>query len=295
MTTKYPATLRLGDNGEDVVLLQEALRANGYAIKADGDFGPKTEAAVLQFQERKKVLQDGIVGRITWELLDETVEEPSDGWKDVPKLLRAVRVPVHQHGHSYKHFTCREDVAEDLVAVHAELVRQGGGLSSSGGLRSLNAKVGANRSAKSLHYIGLAVDLFVGGGMDHPETDPYVVVPDTENGRRCWVVYAHAPHAAILTLDAWVHRKQETVQIQRPLVNLTELFAAHGYQRISARKSYSARNYGASEWWHFQHEEHLHPHETRFGDELLKMYRLSQLQKAPPWRSRDEVWQKNWF
>ena len=295
MTTNYPATLRLGDQGADVVRLQEALRANGFAVKADGDFGPKTEAAVLQFQHRKKVLEDGIVGRVTWELLGEAVEAPSDGWKDVPKLLRTVRVPVLQHGHSYSYFTCREDVAGDLAAVHEELALQGGGLSSSGGLRNLNAKVKANRSAKSLHYIGLAVDLFVGGGMSDPKTDPYVVVPDTENGRQCWVVYAHAPHADILTVDGWVHAKQKAVQVQRPLVNLTELFAQHGYQRISARKTYSSSNYGASEWWHFQHEAHLTPHETRFGDELLKLYRLSQLQKAPPWQSRDAVWQENWF
>lgn len=62
-----PPVLKRGDRGRDVVLLQRALRDNGghYDAKIDGDFGPKTEAAVLSFQSASALLADGIVGPST--------------------------------------------------------------------------------------------------------------------------------------------------------------------------------------------------------------------------------------
>jgi hypothetical protein len=54
-------TLRLGDRGQAVIDLQTLL-----GIKADGDFGPKTKAAVVAFQKKHALLADGIVGRGTW-------------------------------------------------------------------------------------------------------------------------------------------------------------------------------------------------------------------------------------
>jgi hypothetical protein len=58
-------TLRLGDEGEAVQDLQQAL-----GIGADGDFGPKTKAAVMAFQKKHGLFADGIVGRNTWAALD---------------------------------------------------------------------------------------------------------------------------------------------------------------------------------------------------------------------------------
>ncbi len=57
-------TLRRGAQGEAVKLLQARLRA-----KVDGDFGPRTEAAVREFQRMKGLVPDGIVGPKTWSLL----------------------------------------------------------------------------------------------------------------------------------------------------------------------------------------------------------------------------------
>jgi len=56
---KWPPsrTLRQGDNGADVAELQRRLK-----VTADGDFGPKTKAAVVAFQKAKKLTADGIVG-----------------------------------------------------------------------------------------------------------------------------------------------------------------------------------------------------------------------------------------
>jgi hypothetical protein len=55
-----PHALRRGDRGADVVALQAAL-----GLRADGDFGPATEAAVRRFQADRGLLVDGVVGAMT--------------------------------------------------------------------------------------------------------------------------------------------------------------------------------------------------------------------------------------
>jgi len=64
-----PGTVKQGDNGPDVVALQQKLIAAGYSVAADGDFGPGTDAAVKQFQASKGLTADGVVGPATWAAL----------------------------------------------------------------------------------------------------------------------------------------------------------------------------------------------------------------------------------
>jgi peptidoglycan hydrolase-like protein with peptidoglycan-binding domain len=64
--------LRCGAKGDLVKQLQRKLR-----IRADGIFGPGTEAALRQFQRENGLLADGIVGPHTWAVLD--VNWPNDG------------------------------------------------------------------------------------------------------------------------------------------------------------------------------------------------------------------------
>ena len=74
IASSYPGTpLRQGSTGPDVVVLQVALNRisqNYPAIPkipaADGIFGPRTEAAVIQMQQIFGLTPDGIVGRATW-------------------------------------------------------------------------------------------------------------------------------------------------------------------------------------------------------------------------------------
>lgn len=64
--------LKKGDKGEEVKILQKALNEpkNGnYGIKVDGDFGAKTDNIVRQFQNKKGLYADGIVGNKTWQAL----------------------------------------------------------------------------------------------------------------------------------------------------------------------------------------------------------------------------------
>jgi hypothetical protein len=67
----YPGQLQRGSKGASVTLMQNRLKlhlVNGYGktIAADGDFGPKTEAAVRWFQTARALGTDGIVGPKTW-------------------------------------------------------------------------------------------------------------------------------------------------------------------------------------------------------------------------------------
>ncbi len=62
--------LEKGCEGEDVRALQILLNANGCNCgDADGDFGSKTDAAVREYQRKKKLTVDGEVGKNTWTAL----------------------------------------------------------------------------------------------------------------------------------------------------------------------------------------------------------------------------------
>ncbi|WP_452603105.1 C40 family peptidase [Pontimicrobium sp. MEBiC06410] len=64
--TLSTAVLKKGSHGKDVVELQNALKLCGFnAGTSDGDFGPKTEAALKLFQSTKKLKIDGVFGSAT--------------------------------------------------------------------------------------------------------------------------------------------------------------------------------------------------------------------------------------
>ena len=67
--TEHPATVREGDRGGVVRLLQQRLQAHGHRITADGVFGPATRRAVVRHQTAWKLDVDGIVGPRTWATL----------------------------------------------------------------------------------------------------------------------------------------------------------------------------------------------------------------------------------
>jgi N-acetylmuramoyl-L-alanine amidase len=62
---KLPRLLRLSQprmEGSDVQRLQEALKKAGMTIGVDGEFGPGTDKAVKEFQKKKNLTADGVVG-----------------------------------------------------------------------------------------------------------------------------------------------------------------------------------------------------------------------------------------
>lgn len=67
-----PATVRSGSRGPDVKTLQEKLNSQlkpSPNLVPDGDFGGKTNTAVLRFQRTNWLVDDGVVGRATWNAL----------------------------------------------------------------------------------------------------------------------------------------------------------------------------------------------------------------------------------
>ena len=75
--TTSRTNLRIGSRGEDVKLLQTQLKKLGYYDGiSDGQFGESTRDAVIEFQLKKKVLADGVVGNQTNELIKaETLKQ----------------------------------------------------------------------------------------------------------------------------------------------------------------------------------------------------------------------------
>jgi uncharacterized protein (TIGR02594 family) len=67
--------LRVGNQGPDVRKLQLLLNSTLVPpprLSIDGDFGTRTEQAVLSLQKMKNLPQDGIVGQRTWAVLGQT-------------------------------------------------------------------------------------------------------------------------------------------------------------------------------------------------------------------------------
>jgi peptidoglycan hydrolase-like protein with peptidoglycan-binding domain len=69
---KLIVTIRRGSRGDAVRALQHQLRFQyGYkSVAVDGTFGRATEAAVKDFQSKRKLHADGIVGSATWKALE---------------------------------------------------------------------------------------------------------------------------------------------------------------------------------------------------------------------------------
>lgn len=66
----FPGTsIKKGSQGMLVRRVQERLRATGWEVVADGKFGDETDRVVRSFQRRKGLLDDGVVGRKTWNAL----------------------------------------------------------------------------------------------------------------------------------------------------------------------------------------------------------------------------------
>ena len=71
--------VKRGSQGHPVPALQYLLRDRGHHVTVDGIFGPKTEAAVEQFQTADQLPVDGIVGPQTWGALIIVLARGSTG------------------------------------------------------------------------------------------------------------------------------------------------------------------------------------------------------------------------
>ena len=68
--------LRIGSTGLPVRRAQKRMSLVGFDVGGvDGRYGPKTESAVKDLQQRFQVTVDGVVGPQTWGIIDALEEE----------------------------------------------------------------------------------------------------------------------------------------------------------------------------------------------------------------------------
>lgn len=280
--------LCVGDSGELVERLRLALSVPD-AVPDLRRFDDGVLRELERFQRLNLLTVDGKCGPETWHKLFKT---------------RWVRVACDKWVSGYESTELRESAALALTCVRDELHAAGALLTSSGGKRSLGTSANATRSTASLHYVGLAHDLFVYSAMVDVLKDPYVVERESgfllDTGKsggapRLWRVWARCSVGAgeQRTVRGWNHKRQCEERVTDWFIDLTELMLKHGFERIPARSGYPDV-YGAAEWWHYQYERELIAGESQFGHSLVEMYEPAALAKTAPWGEQMRVWKKDW-
>jgi hypothetical protein len=313
--------LREGTRGDLVKKLQEGLAYLGYHPgPIDGHYGQMTEDAVEEFQKKSKLYSDGRVGPSTAAAFNSALgspkmelhlnlEPPHEELVDSPTKLKWIKCPADKFANrgGFTRVTLRSDTAKAYKELYEAVHALGGIITSAGGRRGLGGKASPSRSKKSMHYVGRAFDMALPTGMQNPSTDPYLI----ENaGGRKWTVWCKTdnPNVAEQTIEAsYVVTKRnskgkkytilKTKEITARVFNFTKLAKDHGFENISARRSFFRGGaYGGAEWWHFQWEEGLTPNKTTFGEELLKAYTLQKANQFIYWdEAKSCKWKVNWF
>jgi peptidoglycan hydrolase-like protein with peptidoglycan-binding domain len=84
--------MKSGSAGKKVAAVQDSLKALGFDPgKADGKFGPRTKAAVIEFQKSRKLVADGIVGPKTLAALEWQTETKNPVAELVPSSTPQTR------------------------------------------------------------------------------------------------------------------------------------------------------------------------------------------------------------
>lgn len=100
-----PLVLRKGMHGSNVLQLQKYLNKLGFKVLEDSDFGPKTEIAVISFQNKSALKADGKAGPLTMAKLKiyntprtllEAIIQVESGGDD--KAIGDKDIPDHAYG-----------------------------------------------------------------------------------------------------------------------------------------------------------------------------------------------------
>lgn len=97
-------TLKEGMKGEDVVELQKGLINLGYNLGSsghDGDFGPKTEKAVKEFQKNNGLESDGIFGKASYEKFMEVTKDTGGEEVEQPEVEEPEVAPAPEEKKTY--------------------------------------------------------------------------------------------------------------------------------------------------------------------------------------------------
>jgi hypothetical protein len=257
------------------------------------------EDAVMAFQVKEDILVDGIVG-------PETLWRMQEPWALHNPRSMTVRcdADVVPGIDGFEVVDLRADAAECYKALRQEVRELGGTATSAGGIRSLSDGANANRSAKSMHYTGLAFDLATTSGFFKPETDPFVI---TRGSTSHWNIWCRAPGGDEMELDS-IHWQtwNSGVDLEKPILghflNFTALCKKHGFHPIGPRIPFTRntdRRYLSAEWWHFQANDLLIPKLSQLGIEMMMIEGYTPLriraENEGLWANRKAVFTLDWF
>lgn len=272
--------------------LSALLQLNG-TIAAGVTVGRDTfRSAVRAFQKSHGLGADGIPGADTlWAMHAPRLAQAPIG------TTKVAAEKVSGSG-GFDSFTVRSDIADAYNKLHAEVVAARGCVTSAGALRPLNADVSAGRSATSLHYSGLALDLATDTGMSWSARNAWKYLISLDGDK--WRVYVDAPSQPKRPVNAviWENGKTRTQVIEGTYLDFTATAQKYGFEPIRPRSSFPG-SYISGEWWHFQYVGGLVPGISLFGVELRKLYTEKQLENTPPWQWRKNIYcrwtsQKGW-
>lgn len=152
--------LRQGSRTMQVKLLQRLLNKKGASprLREDGDFGAKTRAAVVAFQARERIPQDGVAGPMTWSRLGITI--------DITHPVQLFPQPTGM--------TCWSAAATMIV----------GNMSIGPGNATLTASGGLEPSAANIERFGRGL----GWRMHGPQTWTVAGLADLVRNRPVWAV-----------------------------------------------------------------------------------------------------------
>ena len=108
-------TIKKGSKGDEVKTLQKLL-----GVTVDGDFGPKTDEAVRHFQRMHDLVDDGIVGAMTWAALgvtDSKCVDPSVVY--LPLSVHVSKLP----GRTIKYLAIHYTAGSSSVAGRARSIK----------------------------------------------------------------------------------------------------------------------------------------------------------------------------
>ena len=116
-----------GSKGSDVTELQKLLNQNGYTLDEDGKFGPKTQAAVKDYQQKNNLAVDGIVGNNTWGALTKasttSATTPSGS-------TTSATTPAQDTGFKYGQYQASDTVKQAEQLLQQQLAQKPGAYQS---------------------------------------------------------------------------------------------------------------------------------------------------------------------
>lgn len=155
--------IQKGSKGVEVANWQRFLISQGYAVEADGDFGPNTDKATKAFQVSRNLTPDGKVGDNTYAAAESLKVDVGSQKPEPPKEVTAVASDYNERKLAQVHPALAHRARKVLAAAHAD----GFELRVTQGLRTFaeqdklfrqRPKVTNARGGQSMHNYGLAVD-----------------------------------------------------------------------------------------------------------------------------------------